>query len=108
MTAMGWQIIPGNDIAGFYWSQSCRYIGVGAASILESELPVYQSQSCWYIGVRAASISGLELPVYWSPDIPEHPNIPNPGTPGTDCQKSVINWILLPCTGSGWLVPTLM
>jgi len=71
MTAMGWQIIPGNDIASFYRSRSCRYIGVGAASISESELPVYRS--------GAASISGSELPVYWSPDIPEHPNMPNPG-----------------------------
>jgi len=68
MTAMGWKFIPGNDIAGFYWSPSCQYIGVGVAGISE-----------------------LELPVYRSPNIPEHPNMPNPGTPGTHCQKSVIN-----------------
>jgi len=54
---MGWQIIPGNDIASFYRSRSCRYIGVGVA--------VYRSWSCQYIGVGVARISESELPVYW-------------------------------------------
>jgi len=35
------------------------------------------------IGAGVASISESELLVYWSPDIPEHHNMPNLGTPGT-------------------------
>jgi len=35
MTAMVQQIIQAKEIAGFYQSQQCRYIGVGAAGILE-------------------------------------------------------------------------
>ena len=45
MAAMVRQIIQAKEIAVFYRSRQCRYIGVRAAGILKSEWPVYQSSS---------------------------------------------------------------
>ena len=45
MAAMVWKIIQAKEIAGFYRSRQCRYIGVGAAGILKSVWPVYRSSS---------------------------------------------------------------
>ena len=65
--------------------------------LLKLAMLIYRSWSCRYFEVGVAGISESEWPVYRSPsDIPEHPNMPNLGTPGTHYKKPVINQVLLP------------